>query len=271
MVQRKVKGKGKPKVAPAPAPLAYKKPIERKVVNPLFYARPRDFKSWSDRDIQPKRDLYRFVKWPRYIRLQRQRAILYQRLRVPPAVHQFKQTLDRHQALELFRLLDKYRPESKKAKKERLFKRAVEKVAGRDDVSKKPQRQLCVSSGIKKVTTLVEQKKARLVAIASDVDPIEIVLFLPALCSRMGIPYCIVRNKSRLGRVVRRKTVSSLCLTEVNANDRTSLNKLIEVLKVNYNDRQFEIRRNRGGRILSGKTQAKMAKAKERKERERRV
>lgn len=46
-------------------------------------------------DIQPKRDLTRFVKWPRYIRLQRQRAILYKRLKVPPAVNQFTQALDR--------------------------------------------------------------------------------------------------------------------------------------------------------------------------------
>lgn len=46
-------------------------------------------------DIQPKRDLTRFVKWPRYIRLQRQRSILYKRLKVPPAINQFTQALDR--------------------------------------------------------------------------------------------------------------------------------------------------------------------------------
>lgn len=46
-------------------------------------------------DIQPKRDLTRFVKWPRYVRLQRQRAILYKRLKVPPAINQFNQALDR--------------------------------------------------------------------------------------------------------------------------------------------------------------------------------
>ena len=46
-------------------------------------------------DIQPKRDLSRFVKWPKYIRLQRQKAVLYQRLKVPPPIHQFTQALDR--------------------------------------------------------------------------------------------------------------------------------------------------------------------------------
>ena len=46
-------------------------------------------------DIQPKRDLSRFVKWPKYIRLQRQKTILYQRLKVPPSINQFTQTLDK--------------------------------------------------------------------------------------------------------------------------------------------------------------------------------
>jgi hypothetical protein len=49
----------------------------------------------------------------------------------------------------------------------------------------------------------VEKKKAQLVLIANDVDPIELVIFLPALCRKMGVPYCIVKNKARLGRVVR--------------------------------------------------------------------
>ena len=49
----------------------------------------------SGQDIQPKRDLSRFVRWPKYIRLQRQLAILKQRLKVPPPINQFTQALDR--------------------------------------------------------------------------------------------------------------------------------------------------------------------------------
>ena len=49
--------------------------------------------------VQPKRDLTRFVRWPKYIRLQRQRQILYQRLKVPPAINQFTQTLDKHNGM----------------------------------------------------------------------------------------------------------------------------------------------------------------------------
>ena len=57
---------------------------------------------FTGQDIQPKRDLTRFVKWPRYIRLQRQRAILYKRLKVPPVINQFTQALDRQTGAALW-------------------------------------------------------------------------------------------------------------------------------------------------------------------------
>ena len=74
----------------------------------------------AGQDIQPKTDLTRFVKWPEYVRLQRQKVILAQRLKVPPAIAQFSHTLDKNTATQLFKLLDKYRPETKQEKKARL-------------------------------------------------------------------------------------------------------------------------------------------------------
>jgi large subunit ribosomal protein L7Ae len=41
-------------------------------------------------------------------------------LKVPPAIAQFSHTLDKNTATQLFKLLNKYRPESKVEKKERL-------------------------------------------------------------------------------------------------------------------------------------------------------
>merc|ERR1711931_255867 len=218
----KAKGKGK-KVAAAP--LVTKKPAPpQKPQNPLFEKRPRNY--GIGQDIQPKRDLSRFMRWPRYIRLQRQKSILLQRLKVPPPIHQFKQRLDAQKAKELFKLLHKYRPESKHAKTLRLRKRAELRAEGKEDAPTK--KKLSIRMGVNTVTTLVEQKKARLVVIACDVEPIEIVLHMPALCRKMGVPYCIVGNKSRMGMVVRRKNVTCQAITDVEANDRTNLNKLIE-------------------------------------------
>lgn len=264
MVQRKnIKGKkGKKKVAAAP--LVAKKIEQRRTVNPLFEKRPRNF--GIGQDIQPKRDLSRFVKWPKYIRLQRQRAVLYQRLKVPPPIHQFTQAVDRQTATQLFKLLDKYRPESLAAKKERLMKRAELRAQGKEDVPTK--RAPVVRQGVNTVTTLVEQKKALLVVIANDVDPIELVLFLPALCRKMGVPYCIVKNKSRLGRVVRRKTCACMALSTVNSEDRNQLNKLVEVVKTNFNERADEIRKHWGGGLLGSKSQARITKIEKAKAKE---
>ena len=75
-------------------------------------------------------------------------------------------------ATELFRLLDKYRPEAKAAKRERLRKRAAARAAGKPDMPTK--RKIQVRQGVNDVTTLVEQKKARLVCVANDVDPVEV-------------------------------------------------------------------------------------------------
>merc|ERR1712141_380776 len=246
--------KGKKKVAAAP--LVAKKAEAKKTVNPLFEKRPKNY--GIGQDIQPKRDLSRFVRWPKYIRLQRQKAILLQRLKVPPPINQFKQALDRQTATQLFRLMDKYRPESKKEKKARLMQRAEERSKGKEDTPTK--RPPTVRSGVNTVTTLIEQKKAQLVVIAHDVDPLEIVLFMPALCRKMGVPYCIVKGKARLGRVVHRKTCTALALTSVNSEDKTTLNKLNEAIKNNFNDRYDELRRHWGGGVNGNKSQRKAEK-----------
>jgi len=72
-------------------------------------------------DIRPQTNLTRFVKCPEYVRVQRQKVILHQRLKVPPAIAQFSHTLDKNTATQSFKLLNsKYRPESKQEKKARL-------------------------------------------------------------------------------------------------------------------------------------------------------
>merc|ERR1739849_31664 len=142
-----------------------------------------------------------FVRWPRYILLQRQKRILYQRLRVPPAVNQFTKTLTANQSKNLWRLLAKYSPESKKDKIVRLKATAENKAQGKEVNTAKPN---VLKFGLNHVTSLVESGEAKLVIIAHDVDPIELVLWLPSLCRNKGVPYVIVKDKARLGRVCRK-------------------------------------------------------------------
>jgi len=285
--EKKVLKVGKKKqVAPAPVDpeiqklKAEKKKIQRsksgsfKKDNPLFESRPR---IWGiGQGQRPKRDLTRYVRWPRYIVAQRRRRILYQRLKVPPAINQFTKTLDKTTATQLFKLLMKYRPEDKVSKRRRLLALAETKVkaakakaeaakggaepketVGTSPATKKPH---FVKFGVNHVTHLVEQKKAKLVVIAYDVDPIELVVWLPTLCKKMQVPYCIVKCKARLGRVVRQKTTTCLAITSVGKEDLADLGVLTQAIKESYNDRYDEIRKQWGGGKLSLKSQQRLAK-----------
>jgi len=265
MVQKKAgKKKGVGKKVAAPPPLATKKTEHKKKLNPLFEKRTRNF--GIGQDVQPTRDLSRFVKWPRYIRVQRQKKVLEERLKVPPPINQFRHTVDSQTAKQLFRLLDKYKPETRAAKRQRLRGKAESKAKGKDEPPSK--RMTLLKQGANSVTRAIEQKKAQLVVIAHDVDPLELVLALPTLCRKMGIPYCIVKGKSRLGLLVHRKTCSTVALTQVDSADRNQFTKLLEAVKTNFNDRYEELRRHWGGGILGAKSAARIAKVERAKVRE---
>uniref|UniRef100_A0A8C6RNC7 60S ribosomal protein L7a n=1 Tax=Nannospalax galili TaxID=1026970 RepID=A0A8C6RNC7_NANGA len=123
----------------------------------------------------------------------------------------------------------------------RLLARA-EKAARKGDVPSK-------RAGVSTVTTLVENKKAQLLVITHDADSSELVVFQPALCHETGVPYCIIKGKARLGRLVHRKTSTTVAFTQVNSEDKGALAKLVEA-----------IWRHWGGNVLGPKSVALMPK-----------
>jgi len=229
------------------APLSEKKKKAKK--NPLFEKAARNYRLGGD--IQPKRDLTRFVKWPKYVRLQRMKRVMLMRLKVPPAINQFSMAIDKNQASNVLRLCKKYMPETREAKKARLVEMAQQKKDGQEVKSKKPQ---VVKYGLNHVTTLIENKMAKLVVIAHDVDPIELVCWLPALCRKKDVPYCIIKGKSRLGQLVHKKAVSCIALTSVSKEDQKDLETLSTNFKAQFND-NAEVRRRWGGGIMGIKSQ----------------
>ncbi|KAF3434591.1 hypothetical protein FNV43_RR21676 [Rhamnella rubrinervis] len=90
-----------------------------------------------------KRDLTRFVKWPMTVQIQRKRRILKQRLKVPPTLNQITKTLDKNLRHPLQYLLG-------------------------------------LSNAFMIPYSLLYSNKAQLVVFAHDVDPIELVVWLPA-------------------------------------------------------------------------------------------
>lgn len=219
----------------------------QKKLHLLFEARPKKF--LIGQDLPPKRDLTHFVKWPKYVRLQRQKKILLNRLKVPPSIHMFDHTLDKATVVALFKFLDGMKPEEKGAAKKRRLEgaAAIEKAMSGDKTPAEKRaamkealkalaekREPCIKYGLNHVTNLISKNKAQLVVIAHDVDPIELVVWLPALCRKKQIPFCIVRGKARLGSLVHKKTASVLAITNVKAEKKEEFGKLVEAIKPQF-------------------------------------
>eukprot|EP00594_Rhizosolenia_setigera_P008330 CAMPEP_0178958190 /NCGR_PEP_ID=MMETSP0789-20121207/11448_1 /TAXON_ID=3005 /ORGANISM="Rhizosolenia setigera, Strain CCMP 1694" /LENGTH=260 /DNA_ID=CAMNT_0020640755 /DNA_START=124 /DNA_END=906 /DNA_ORIENTATION=- len=222
--------------------------------DPLFPARPKN--KGIGGDVRPRgRDLSRFVKWPRYVRIQRQRAIIYQRLKVPPSINQFTKAISKNEAMTVFTLFNKYRPETPAAKKQRIKEAAAAQASGSAAPDNKVPFQ--IKFGLKHVTTLIEEKKAELVLIACDVDPIELVMWMPALCRKMEVPFMIVKDKARLGALVHQKNAAVVALTGVNKEDKSQLSLLKNLAEEKFNN-NTDLARKWGGGIMGLKTQAKL-------------
>lgn len=224
--------------------------------NSLFKKTPRNFRIGGD--IQPKKNLTRFVKWPKYIRIQRQKRVLMMRLKSPPVLNIFTQTLDKNPASQLFKLLAKYAPETHAEKKARLVDEAAKRKGGNKSahIGDKP---VHLKFGLNHITTLVEEGTAGLVVIASDVEPVEMMAFLPALCRQKNVPFCVVKCKSRLGKVVHMKTATCVALCDVRKEDKKDFADLQSQFRSQYND-NTQLLRQAGGGLMGIKNQHMMAK-----------
>ncbi|KAL0623764.1 60S ribosomal protein L7a, partial [Plecturocebus cupreus] len=89
---------------------------------------------------------------------------------------------------------------------------------------------------------------------------IELAVFLPALCHKMGVPYCVIKGRARLGCPVHREPCATVAFTQVNSEDKSTLAKRVEAIRTNYNDRYDEIRCHWGGNVLGPKSVAPITK-----------
>merc|ERR1712032_58908 len=197
----------------------------------LFQRTPKNFSFGGA--VQSKIDLTRFLRWPRYIKIQRQKRILMRRLKVPPLLNQFTHTADANQTKNLYRLLEHYPVEKKAEKKARLTQAAQDKIDGKNNKGKKPN---MLKFGLNQVTSLVENNQAKLVVIAANVDPVELVCWLPALCRAKNVPFCIVKSQSVLGKFVGLKKTTCIAITDVDNSDSHNLETLTNNFMAQFNN-----------------------------------
>ena len=80
-----------------------------------------------------------------------------------------------------------------------ISKDLVDKVLQALEISKNTGK---IKKGTNETTKAIERGNAKLVVIASDVEPKEIVMHLPVLCDEKKCDYVYIPSKQELGRAV---------------------------------------------------------------------
>jgi len=89
--------------------------------------------------------------------------------------------------------------------------------------------------GMNEVTKSIERAQAKLVVMAEDVSPPEILYHVPLLCEEKNVPYTYLSTKKNLGKAVNINVgSSSIAIENVGSGNETILDdilKQIEALK----------------------------------------
>ncbi|MHA2376935.1 MAG: 50S ribosomal protein L7Ae [Candidatus Thorarchaeota archaeon] len=100
---------------------------------------------------------------------------------------------------------------------EELQKKALEALEVAKDTGR-------IKKGINEATKSIERGIAQLVVIAEDVEPPEIIMYLPGLCDDKKAPYIFVASKKDLGNAagIDRPTAAVAIVVEGKAKDVVS-------------------------------------------------
>ncbi|MCL5681446.1 MAG: 50S ribosomal protein L7Ae [Candidatus Thermoplasmatota archaeon] len=87
-----------------------------------------------------------------------------------------------------------------------------------------------IKKGTNEVTKVIERGEAKIVILAEDVQPPEVVLHIPLLCDEKGIPYLYVQKKDDLGQKAKLKSSAAIAILEP-GNGKQLLDELSEKFK----------------------------------------
>jgi len=89
-----------------------------------------------------------------------------------------------------------------------------------------------IRKGMNETTKSIERGVAKLVIIAEDVSPPEIVYHLPLLCEEKGVPYGYVSSKKELGNAVKiGVAAAAVAIENVGTGNESELEKIIKDLE----------------------------------------
>lgn len=177
--------------------------------------------------------------------IQAKKILLSNAFKIPPPINQFTYIVNADDKENLFAFLKNYKPETRKEKMLRLKK----------ENPKEGPKPCLIKFGMNHVVSLIEQKKAKLVVIAANVDPIETVIYLPTLCVKMGVPYIIVDKKEELGELANLKKVAAIALTDIRGQDSGVFANIEKKARSDYNEMYEARMQHWGGGVLLSKQQ----------------
>ncbi|MGC8584668.1 MAG: 50S ribosomal protein L7Ae [Thermoplasmata archaeon] len=90
-----------------------------------------------------------------------------------------------------------------------------------------------IRKGTNEVTKAIERMEAKLVIIASDVTPPEVVAHIPLLCDEKKVPYVYVNSREELGKRAGVQSAASVAITEAGKAEEDIKKISEEVSKLN--------------------------------------
>ena len=109
-----------------------------------------------------------------------------------------------------------------------LIKNLLSDIADRDKTKDGK-----IRKGMNEVTKSIERKTAKLVIMAEDVSPPEILFHVPLICEEKGIPYAYLSTKKELGNAVRINVSSSaIAIEQSGTGNENALDDILKKLEV---------------------------------------
>jgi len=87
-----------------------------------------------------------------------------------------------------------------------------------------------IRKGANEVTKLVERGQAKLVVMAADVQPEEILMHMPVLCEEKGTPYAYVPSKQELGAAAGLEVPTATIAVLDAGKGKASLDELVKLI-----------------------------------------